>query len=101
MRFGCINAEKESIGCHKGRKIDINEAGESTKRDAELQSSFVVMPPVDEAKSISCPVCKEVLKSKFGEDDEEWVWQDAIQVKDKVCRLVGLTVFVSHSFPLL
>ncbi|KAL5508043.1 PCF11 [Sanghuangporus vaninii] len=56
----------------------------SGKRDAELRSSVVVVPPGDEAKSISCPVCKETLKSEFREEDEEWVWQNAVKVKDKI-----------------
>lgn len=63
-------------------------AKESSKRDAELRASVIVVPPGDEAKSINCPVCKETLKSEFREDDEEWVWHNAVRVKDKVrkCR---------------
>src|SRR6267154_871719 len=30
--------------------------------DAELHTQFVVVPPGDEAKPISCPICKETLK---------------------------------------
>ena len=44
----------------------------------------MVVPPGDEVKNISCPVCKESLKSEFLEDDEEWVWRNAVLVKDKV-----------------
>ena len=47
-------------------------AAEAAKRDLELRAMFVVVPPGDEAKSISCPICKEPLKSEFMEDDEEW-----------------------------
>ena len=42
------------------------------------------MPPGDEAKPISCPICKEPLKSEFLEDDEEWVWRNAVKREDKV-----------------
>ena len=45
---------------------------------------FVVVPPGDEAKAISCPICKEQLKSEFLEDDEEWVWRNAIKKDDRV-----------------
>lgn len=31
-----------------------------------------------------CPVCKEVLKSEFQEDEEEWIWRNAVRVGDKV-----------------
>ena len=59
-------------------------AEEAAKRDAELRAMFVVVPPGDEAKPISCPICKEPLKSEFMEDDEEWVWRNAVKREDKV-----------------
>lgn len=59
-------------------------AEEHAKRDAELRAMFVVVPPGDEAKPISCPVCKEPLKSEFLEDDEEWVWKNAVKKDDRV-----------------
>ncbi|KAF7793670.1 hypothetical protein EIP86_004785 [Pleurotus ostreatoroseus] len=59
-------------------------AAEAAKRDAELRSMFVVVPPGDEAKPISCPICKELLKSEFMEDDEEWVWRNAVKKDDRV-----------------
>ena len=48
-------------------------AEEAAKRDAELRAMFVVVPPGDEAKPISCPICKETLKVEFLEDHDEWV----------------------------
>ncbi|RPD67228.1 hypothetical protein L226DRAFT_529606 [Lentinus tigrinus ALCF2SS1-7] len=59
-------------------------AEEAAKRDAELRAMFVVVPPGDEAKPISCPICKELLKSEFLEDDEEWVWRNAIKKDDRI-----------------
>ena len=59
-------------------------AEEAAKREAELRAMFVVVPPGDEAKAISCPICKEPLKSEFLEDDEEWVWRNAIKKDDRV-----------------
>jgi pre-mRNA cleavage complex 2 protein Pcf11 len=47
---------------------------EAAKRDSELRALYVVVLPGDEAKPISCPICKEMLKSEFLEDDEDWVW---------------------------
>lgn len=44
----------------------------------------VVVPPGDEAKPIKCPICKELMKSEFLEDDEEWVWRNAIKKDEKV-----------------
>ncbi|KIO12700.1 hypothetical protein M404DRAFT_993682 [Pisolithus tinctorius Marx 270] len=57
---------------------------DAAQRDAELRAQFVVVPPGDEAKSIYCPICKETLKSEFLEDDEEWVWRNAIRKDDKI-----------------
>lgn len=33
---------------------------------------------------MSCPICKETLKSEFLEDDEEWVWKNATRKDDRV-----------------
>jgi len=57
---------------------------EASKRDEELRASYIVVPSGDEAKSISCPVCKELLKSEFLDEEEEWVWKNAVRVKDKI-----------------
>ncbi|KAI6047416.1 hypothetical protein EDC04DRAFT_2623243 [Pisolithus marmoratus] len=57
---------------------------DAAQRDAELRAQFVVVPPGDEAKSIYCPICKETMKSEFLEDDEEWVWRDAVRKDDKI-----------------
>lgn len=59
-------------------------AEEVAKRDAELRTQFVVVPPGDEAQSLSCPICKELLEPEFLEDDEDWVWKNAIKKEDKV-----------------
>lgn len=61
-------------------------AAEAAHRVAELRSQFVVVPPGDETKSISCPICKETMKSEFLEDDEEWVWRNAVKRDDRVCH---------------
>src|ERR1700733_8169379 len=67
---------------------------EVAKREAELRALYVVVPPGDEAKPISCPICKETLKSEFLEDDEDWVWKNAIKKDDRV-RVFSLLV---HDF---
>jgi pre-mRNA cleavage complex 2 protein Pcf11 len=63
-------------------------AAEAKKRDAELRAMYVVVPPGDEAKSIHCPICQESIKCKFLEDEEEWVWPNAVKKDDKVSPLV-------------
>ena len=61
---------------------------ENAKRDAELRAQYVVVPSGDEAKPISCPICKETLKSEFLEDDEDWVWKNAV-MKDERVRVLS------------
>lgn len=61
-------------------------AEEEAKRHAELAARFVVIPPGEEALPMPCPICKELLKSVFLEDEEEWVWRNAVRKEDKVCR---------------
>ncbi|KAL0949436.1 hypothetical protein HGRIS_009494 [Hohenbuehelia grisea] len=65
-------------------------AAEVAQREAELRAQYVVVPPGDEAKTISCPICKESLKSEFLEDDEDWVWKNAVmkdgRVSSRLCR---------------
>ena len=71
----------------KGRAVDAeaDSSVDKAKRDAELRASIVVVPEGEEAKSIACPVCKETLRSEFIDEEEEWVWRNAVRVKDKVC----------------
>lgn len=73
----------------KGRALDAPSTVEvdKAKRDAELRASIVIVPAGEETKSITCPVCKESLRSEFLDEEEEWVWRNAIRVKDKVLYL--------------
>ena len=64
-------------------------AAESAERDAKLRALYVIVPPGDEAKQISCPICKEMIKSEFLEDDEDWVWKNAIMKDDRVSIIFG------------
>jgi len=59
-------------------------AEEKAKREAELRAMFVVVAPGEEAKPFSCPVCKEPMKCEFLEDEEEWVWKNAVKRDDKI-----------------
>ncbi|KAJ6628728.1 hypothetical protein B0H10DRAFT_1989023 [Mycena sp. CBHHK59/15] len=59
-------------------------AAELAKRNAELRAQYVVVPPGEEAKPVSCPICKELFKSEFLEDDEDWVWRNAVLKDERV-----------------
>ena len=61
-------------------------AAESARRDAELRAQYVVVPAGAEAAPLACPICKETLVPEFQEDDEEWVWKNAVRFDGRVRR---------------
>jgi pre-mRNA cleavage complex 2 protein Pcf11 len=77
------------------RRLTVKEAvaAEAAKRDTELRAMHVVIPLGDEAKTIKCPICKETIVPQFLEEDEEWVWRNALKKED----MVSTRALVSHS----
>jgi pre-mRNA cleavage complex 2 protein Pcf11 len=67
------------------------EAVASTKLTAERLAALKrkwVRAPEDPAKAtIPCPICKEQFKSEWSEDEEEWVFNNAINVHGTVSSL--------------
>ncbi|KAJ7228562.1 hypothetical protein GGX14DRAFT_413709 [Mycena pura] len=59
-------------------------AAANAQRDADLRAQYVVVPRGEEAKPVACPICKEPFKSEFLEDDEEWVWRNAVLKDERV-----------------
>ncbi|KZT20412.1 hypothetical protein NEOLEDRAFT_1245287 [Neolentinus lepideus HHB14362 ss-1] len=68
------------------RRLTAKEAAvvAAKEEEAALRASHVVVPPGDEAKPISCPICKETLQSEFLEDEEEWVWKNAVKKEERI-----------------
>ena len=46
----------------------------------KFAKSFVPVPSDPELSSKPCPICKESFKSQWSEDEEEWIWLNAIEV---------------------
>nr|GAT59894.1 predicted protein [Mycena chlorophos] len=59
-------------------------AAADAQREKELRAQYVVVPRGEEATPVSCPVCKEQFKSEFLDEDEEWVWRNAVYKDDRV-----------------
>ncbi|KAF9055450.1 hypothetical protein BDZ89DRAFT_1056026 [Hymenopellis radicata] len=78
-------ADVKGKGRDGSRRISADElaAAERSKRDAELRQQFVIVRG-DSAKDVPCPICKETLKSVFKEDDEDWVWYNAVEKDGRV-----------------
>jgi len=60
------------------------QAAAAAEHQAKLRASFVIIPPGEEAKPAVCPICKESIKSEYLEDEEEWVWRNAVNVKGQI-----------------
>ncbi|KZO98035.1 hypothetical protein CALVIDRAFT_526335 [Calocera viscosa TUFC12733] len=71
-----------------GDRLHEHKVGRSSeavaKKRKELEKSFVVIPPGEDTKPRRCPICKEQLKTEFLEDEEEWVWRNAVEHKSTV-----------------
>ncbi|KZT62883.1 hypothetical protein CALCODRAFT_3811 [Calocera cornea HHB12733] len=71
-----------------GDRLHEHKVGRSSeavaKKRKELEKSFVVIPPGEDTKPRFCPICKEQLKTEFLEDEEEWVWRNAVEHKSTI-----------------
>jgi len=54
------------------------------EKETRLKNAYVVIPLGDEAKTVTCPICKEVLNPEFLEEEEEWVYKNATEVKSRI-----------------
>jgi pre-mRNA cleavage complex 2 protein Pcf11 len=59
-------------------------AAAAQEKEKRLKDAYVVIPLGDEAKTVTCPICKEVLSPEFLEEEEEWVYKNAIDMNGKV-----------------
>ncbi|ORX36639.1 hypothetical protein BD324DRAFT_626645 [Kockovaella imperatae] len=69
------------------------EAGPSTsneksskltaERIAQLKKKRVKVPSNSDIAARPCPICKELFKAEWSEEDEEWVWRNAIDINEK------------------
>ena len=80
-----IDLKGKGTDGHRPLNAKAAAAADIVKHDAELRALYVVVPPGDEAKPVLCPICKETIESEFLEDDEDWVWKNAIKKDDQVC----------------
>lgn len=78
------NQSPRSLEKGKGRALSPVPKVSSEEREAKLRASYVVIPPGDEARRTTCPICKETIKTEFLDDEEEWVWRNAVSVKGKI-----------------
>ena len=92
-----ISGDQKGKGCAEGSgplNAKASATAENAKREADLRAQYVIAPPGDEAQVVSCPICKETLKSEFLEDDKDWVWKNAIRKDERVCSCLRSCVWI-------
>ncbi|KAJ3568610.1 hypothetical protein NP233_g5605 [Leucocoprinus birnbaumii] len=68
----------------KSARVKAAATVERMEKNVDLESQYVTVPPGDEAKPLACPICKETLRIEFLEDEEEWIWRNAVKKDDRV-----------------
>lgn len=66
--------------------IQVEQAKQKAAATAELLNRTVPVPP-DAATNEEirhCPICKEEFKNEFSEEEEDWVWRNAIEVDGRI-----------------
>ncbi|KAK0529460.1 mRNA 3' end processing factor [Tilletia horrida] len=66
------------------------QAGRSAEDEAALrakhQATIVVAPTDAEVAAKPCPICKEKFQSEWSEDEEDWIWRNAVLVDGIYCH---------------
>jgi pre-mRNA cleavage complex 2 protein Pcf11 len=84
--------ECKSVAQHEKERA----AAAAQEKEIRLKNAYVVIPLGDEAKTVVCPICKETLKPEFLEDEEEWVFKNAIEVNNKVSDVAKVLSNQAH-----
>lgn len=63
--------------------VKLDAAGQA-RRTRELQESWVSVPSSSSKAALPCPICKEKFVSEYNEDEEEWVWRNAVEADGQV-----------------
>lgn len=90
--FFCLQSWIEDIPDHplnKGKRplAKLTEKQKAEMEEAlrkELEAKFVVVPPGEEGKEVRCGICTETIRVEYKEAEEDWVWQNAVKVDNKV-----------------
>ena len=60
------------------------EASGDAKKEHVMMEKYnhttVVVPMDSTVASLPCPICKEKFQSEWSEDDEEWIWRNAVEI---------------------
>ncbi|KAN0061413.1 mRNA 3' end processing factor [Thecaphora frezii] len=81
IRGGFDDAAPSSKGNDDGGagRVGLTAAQEKALKH-KFAKTFVAAPTDPELSAKPCPICKESFKSQWSEDEEEWIWLNAIEV---------------------
>ena len=97
--MGVAADDSATTGPGHGAGAGAGVAGEGKPQRSveELKRKFVKVPPGKNGQGgggegdVKCPICKEAFRAEWSEDEEEWVWRNAISVNGKVRIACTLT----------
>ncbi|TIB72520.1 hypothetical protein E3Q06_01732 [Wallemia mellicola] len=71
----------DSVASQRGpiQSHEDNEQTQQAEYKKQLESMTVPVPADAEDAAKVCPICKEKFKGEFSEEDEEWVWKNALE----------------------
>lgn len=81
---GASGSSSSKPGLGMAPKVD---AAYVAKQREDLQNSWIPVPSDPAKAALPCPICKEKFVSEYNEDEEEWIWMNAIEADGQVSVL--------------
>jgi pre-mRNA cleavage complex 2 protein Pcf11 len=78
---GASGSSSSKPGLGMAPKVD---AAYVAKQREDLQNSWIPVPSDPAKAALPCPICKEKFVSEYNEDEEEWIWMNAIEADGQV-----------------
>jgi pre-mRNA cleavage complex 2 protein Pcf11 len=78
---GASGSSISKPGLGMAPKVD---AAYVAKQREDLQNSWIPVPSDPAKAALPCPICKEKFVSEYNEDEEEWIWMNAIEADGQV-----------------
>lgn len=85
-------------------EVKTEQAKQMAASKAQLLNQFVRVPEAaaTDEELARCPICKEMFKNEYSEEEEDWVWRNAVEIDGKVGnslkQLVVSTLIIDLQF---
>ncbi|KAG0647902.1 pcf11 [Hyphodiscus hymeniophilus] len=63
---------------------ETNNGAGATATDQKLKAIFLPVPADLQLRNVPCPICQEQFKQQYLDDEQDFVWMDAIKVGEKI-----------------